>query len=92
MDASSGRGTWLSSSAAVAAAGPRAHPEVKKLVDRAIDLTLEAGKVVMYPAANGAEARTMSERGVRLITMNFGALARRAITEYLGALRGESTR
>jgi hypothetical protein len=44
----------------------------------------------MYPAANGAEARTMSERGVRLITTNFGALARRAITEFLGTLRGAS--
>jgi hypothetical protein len=30
----------------------------------------------------------MSERGVRLITMNFGALARRAITEFLSTLRG----
>jgi hypothetical protein len=28
----------------------------------------------------------MSQRGVRLITMNFGALARRAIAEYLGEL------
>ena len=70
--------------------GATTHPEVKKLVDRAIDLTLAAGKVVMYPAANGAEARTMSERGVRLITTNFGALARRAITEFLGTLRGPS--
>jgi hypothetical protein len=43
----------------------------------------------MYPAATGTEARAMSERGVRLITMNFGALARRAITEYLAAVRGE---
>jgi hypothetical protein len=41
----------------------------------------------MYPAATGAEARAMSERGVRLITMNFGALARKAIAEYLGELR-----
>ena len=49
------------------------HPEVRRLVDRAIDLTLGAGKVVMYPAATGAEARAMSQRGVRLITMNFGA-------------------
>jgi 4-hydroxy-2-oxoheptanedioate aldolase len=70
--------------------GATTHPEVRKLVDRAIDLTLGAGKVVMYPAATGAEARAMSDRGVRLITMNFGALARRAIAEYLGALRGEA--
>jgi 4-hydroxy-2-oxoheptanedioate aldolase len=70
--------------------GAAMHPEVRRLVDRAIDLTLEAGKVVMYPAATGAEARTMSQRGVRLITMNFGALARRAIAEYLGTLRGEA--
>ncbi len=71
--------------------GATMHPEVRRLVDRAIDLTLGAGKVVMYPAATGVEARAMSQRGVRLITMNFGAsLARRAISEYLGALRGES--
>ena len=63
------------------------HPEVRRLVDRAIDLTLGAGKVVMYPAATGAEARAMSQRGVRLITMNFGPLARRAIAEYLAAFR-----
>ena len=70
--------------------GATMHPEVRRLVDRAIDLILAAGKIVMYPAATGAEARAMSQRGVRLITMNFGALARRAITEYLGELRGET--
>lgn len=70
--------------------GATTHPDVRRLVDRAIDLTLGAGKLVMYPAATGAEARTMSQRGVQLITMNFGALARRAITEYLGALRGDA--
>jgi 4-hydroxy-2-oxoheptanedioate aldolase len=69
--------------------GPAMHPEVRRLVDRAIDLTVEAGKLVMYPAASGAEARAMRERGVRLITMNFGALARRAIQEYLAAFRGD---
>jgi hypothetical protein len=69
--------------------GATMHPDVRRLVDRAIDLTLGAGKVVMYPAATGAEARAMSQRGVRLITMNFGPLARRAIAEYLAAFRGE---
>jgi 2-keto-3-deoxy-L-rhamnonate aldolase RhmA len=69
--------------------GPTTHPEVKKLVDRAIDLTLEAGKIVMYPVTSGAEARALSERGVRLITMNFGALARRAIGEFFGAFKGQ---
>jgi 4-hydroxy-2-oxoheptanedioate aldolase len=69
--------------------GPSMHPEVRRLVDRAIDLTLAAGKVVMYPAATGAEAYAMSQRGVRLITMNFGALARRAIADFLGAARAE---
>jgi 4-hydroxy-2-oxoheptanedioate aldolase len=70
--------------------GRRLHPEVQRLVDRAIDLTLGAGKVVMYPAATGADARAMRGRGVQLITMNFGALARWAIEEYLAAFRGES--
>jgi 4-hydroxy-2-oxoheptanedioate aldolase len=69
--------------------GPTMHPDVRRLVDRAIDLTLAAGKVVMYPAATGAEAHVMSQRGVRLITTNFGALARRAIADFLGAARGE---
>jgi hypothetical protein len=88
MGASSGRGTWPSSSAASTTAGPRRIRRCESW-SIPIDLTLEAGKVVMYPAANGAEARTMSERGVRLITMNFGALARRAITEFLSTLRGQ---
>ena len=70
--------------------GPTMHPDVRRLVDRAIDLTLGAGKVVMYPAATGPEARAMSERGVRLITMNFGVLARRAIVDYLEAVRGQA--
>jgi 2-keto-3-deoxy-L-rhamnonate aldolase RhmA len=72
--------------------GATMHPDVRALVDRAIDLTLAAGKVVMYPAATAAEARAMSDRGVRLITMNFGALARRAITDYLDAFRGTPSR
>jgi hypothetical protein len=47
----------------------------------------------MCPAATGAEARAMSQRGARLITMNFGAhLARRAIAEYLGELRAGTDR
>jgi 4-hydroxy-2-oxoheptanedioate aldolase len=69
--------------------GATMHPEVRRLVDRAIDLTLGAGKVVMYPAATGAEARALNQRGVRLIALNFGALTRRAIAEYLGALGGK---
>ena len=69
--------------------GPTMHPEIRRMVDRAIDLILEAGKVVMYPAATGAEAHTMSQRGVRLITFNFGVLARRAVTDYLAALAGK---
>jgi 4-hydroxy-2-oxoheptanedioate aldolase len=72
--------------------GPAMHPDVRRLVDRAIDLTLAAGKVVMYPVATGAEAHAMSQRGVRLITMNFGVLARRAIADFLGAARGEQGR
>jgi 4-hydroxy-2-oxoheptanedioate aldolase len=68
--------------------GPATHPEVQRLVDRAIDLTLAAGKVVMIPAATGSEARAAAQRGIQLVTVNFGALARRAIAEYLGAVRG----
>jgi 2-keto-3-deoxy-L-rhamnonate aldolase RhmA len=67
--------------------GPATHPVVQALVDRAIELTLAAGKLVMLPAATGAEARSHARRGVRLITMNFGALARRAIAEYLSTFR-----
>jgi hypothetical protein len=70
------------------AGGPALHPEVRRLVDRAIDLTLAAGKLVMYPAATGADARLLRERGVQRITMNFGALARRAIEDHLAAVRG----
>ena len=69
--------------------GPATHPEVQAQVDRAISLTLAAGKLVMLPAATGQEAHAAAARGVRLITMNFGALARRAIGEYLAAFRGD---
>jgi 4-hydroxy-2-oxoheptanedioate aldolase len=69
--------------------GPSMHPEVKRLVDRAVDLTLQAGKLVMIAAATGAEARAYAERGVRLITMNFEAsLVRRAIEGYFAEFRG----
>lgn len=69
--------------------GPAMHPEVRKLVDRALDLTLGAGKLAMLPAATGAEARALAGRGVRLITMNFGALVRRACEACFAAFRGE---
>jgi 4-hydroxy-2-oxoheptanedioate aldolase len=72
--------------------GPGIHPEVRKLVDHAVDLTLRAGKLVMIPVTSGAEARAWSERGVRLITLNFGALVRRAFDEFFGAFRGAGTR
>lgn len=72
--------------------GATMHPDVRRLVDHAIDLTLAAGKVVMYPVATGAEARAMSQRGVRLITMNFGVLARRTIADFLEAMRGSASR
>ncbi|MBI2468458.1 MAG: hypothetical protein HYV62_11690 [Candidatus Rokubacteria bacterium] len=68
--------------------GPAMHPDARRLVDRALELTLAAGKPAMLPAATGAEARALAGRGVRLITMNFGALARRACEEYLAAFRG----
>jgi 4-hydroxy-2-oxoheptanedioate aldolase len=68
--------------------GPGTHPEVRALVDRAVDLILRAGKVAMLPAGTGAEARAWSERGVRLITMNFGGLVRRALDEFFTAYRG----
>lgn len=68
--------------------GPTMHPAVRALVDRALALTLEAGKLVMLPAATGAEARAWAQRGVRLITLNIGALVRRAIDDYFAAFRG----
>jgi 4-hydroxy-2-oxoheptanedioate aldolase len=67
--------------------GPGTHPEVRALVDRAVDLILGAGKVVMIPVTSGAEARTWSERGVRMITMNFGAVVRRALDEFFTGYR-----
>lgn len=67
--------------------GPTVHPEVQKLVDRAIDLTLQADKLVMFVASTGAEASALSRRGVQLITMNFGALVRRACEGYFAEFR-----
>jgi 2-keto-3-deoxy-L-rhamnonate aldolase RhmA len=69
--------------------GAGTHPEVQKLVDRAMDLTLRAGKLVMLPAATGAAARAAADRGAHLVTFNIGAnLLRRAAEEYLAAFRG----
>lgn len=70
--------------------GAGTHPAVQALVDRAVAQTLAAGKLVMLPTPSGAEARALAARGVQLVTLNFGALARRAIGEYLGAFRGEA--
>jgi len=67
--------------------GPTMHPEIQKMVDRAIDLTLQAGKLVMFVASSGTEAGALSRRGVQLITMNFGALVRRACEGYFAELR-----
>ena len=69
--------------------GAGTHPEVRRLVDRAVALTLEAGKLVMLPAADGAQARRAAERGVQLVTLNIGVLVRRACEEYLAAARGK---
>jgi 4-hydroxy-2-oxoheptanedioate aldolase len=69
--------------------GPSTHPEVQRLVDQAVDQTLRAGKLLMLPAATGAQARAAAERGAHLVTFNMGAnLLRRACEEYLAAFRG----
>ncbi len=46
----------------------------------------------MIPVTSGADARAWSERGVRLITVNVGALVRRAFDEFFAAFRGEARR
>jgi 4-hydroxy-2-oxoheptanedioate aldolase len=67
--------------------GPATDPAVQQLVDRAIDLTLQSGKLLMLLAATGGEARALAERGAQLIVLNFGGLVRRAIEDYFAALR-----
>jgi hypothetical protein len=42
----------------------------------------------MIVAASPAEAPPLAARGVQLLTLNFGALVRRGIEEYLGTARG----
>lgn len=68
--------------------GPGMHPEIRRMVEHAIALTVRAGKVVMISAGTGAEARAYANLGARLITFNFGAhLVRRAIEGYLSEFR-----
>jgi 4-hydroxy-2-oxoheptanedioate aldolase len=67
--------------------GATTHPEVQRMVDHAVDLTLRAGKLVMLPTPDGAQARALARRGVQLITMNFGALVRRSIDGFFAAFR-----
>jgi hypothetical protein len=68
--------------------GPGTHPEIQRMVDHAIDLTLKAGKWAMLPIPTGAEAREVAQRGVQLITLNFGVLVRGACEGYLKTARG----
>jgi 2-keto-3-deoxy-L-rhamnonate aldolase RhmA len=68
--------------------GPGTHPEIQRMVDHAIDLTLKAGKWAMLPIPSGAEAREVAQRGVQLITLNFGVLVRGACEGYLKTARG----
>jgi 2-keto-3-deoxy-L-rhamnonate aldolase RhmA len=65
------------------------HPEVQKLIDRARDETLAAGKLVMCPAGSGAVAKTLIDSGIQMIVVQFGQMFRAALDGYLKGARGE---
>ena len=68
---------------------PTTHPEVQKLIDRARDDTLAAGKLVMAPAGSGAAAKVLIDSGVQMVVVQFGQFFRAACDLYLKAARGE---
>jgi 4-hydroxy-2-oxoheptanedioate aldolase len=63
------------------------HPEVQRLIDRARDETLAAGKLVMVPAGTGAAARALIQSGVQMIVVQFGMFLRAAANAYLEEAR-----
>jgi 2-keto-3-deoxy-L-rhamnonate aldolase RhmA len=65
------------------------HPEVQKLIDRARDETLAAGKLVMAPAGSGAAAKALIDSGIQMVVVQFGQFFRAACDGYLKAARGE---
>ena len=71
--------------------GPETHPDVAAAIDRVRQQTLAAGKLVMEPAGSGAAARTLIEKGVQIVVLQFGQFFRAAADVYLRAARGETT-
>ncbi|MFN8524404.1 MAG: aldolase/citrate lyase family protein [Chloroflexota bacterium] len=63
------------------------HPDVQKLVDKARDQTLAAGKLVMTPAGTGAAARSLIQQGYQMVCVQFGQFFRTAINSYLTEAR-----
>jgi 4-hydroxy-2-oxoheptanedioate aldolase len=68
--------------------GPQTHPDVAAAIDRVREETLAAGKLVMEPAGSGAAARSLIQRGVQIVVLQFGQFFRAAADEYLRAARG----
>jgi 2-keto-3-deoxy-L-rhamnonate aldolase RhmA len=71
--------------------GVAVHPEVEAVVEGATHAILAAAKIVMRGAATPAEARALSQRGVRMISVDIGLLLRQASDQFLGAFRDART-
>jgi 2-keto-3-deoxy-L-rhamnonate aldolase RhmA len=71
--------------------GAETHPEVVAAIDRVRTETLAAGKLVMEPAGSGAAARTLIERGVQIVVLQFGQFLRAAADSYLRTARGAAS-
>jgi len=65
-------------------------PPVDKLVDQAIATGVRLGKYVAAPAATPAIARTLVEKGVRVVVIGATALFTGACRAYLDAVPGPS--
>ena len=62
-------------------------PEIQSLIERVRDETLRAKKIVMAPAASGADAQKAIAQGARMVVMHFGGFLRAACAAYLSAAR-----
>lgn len=67
----------------------QSDPEVAGLVDRVVNQTRTANKLLMATAGTGTEARTWIDRGARIISVQFARFMAGACADYLRTARAD---
>ncbi len=70
--------------------GPETHPDVAAAIEGVRRQTLAAGTLVMEPAGSGSAARSLIDKGVQMVVLQFGQFFRTAADDYLRTARGEA--